>query len=203
VSEPGRAARSGDWRGTLVLVGLLVVYAAVLGGWGRAGSSPFEPLASRPHAIEQLIVAGRYSEALPQIRELHDRYPREWLVAMWLARAHHGLGHWRDEAGAWEQFVKLSPAPEEACPALPQAYERLGSQPLALDAYERCARFDPADAGPVADLAGAYLRAGRRDDALETFRRAAALDPDDPAIERQVASLERRRPADVAAAGQP
>lgn len=199
----GTAAHAADRRGTFVLAALLLVYVAALAGWGRHPSSPFDPLAARPHAIEQLIVERRYAEALPQVAALHERYPAEWLVAMWLARAHHGVGHWREEADAWEQFVRLSPAPQESCPALPQAYERLGSEARALAAYERCVRFDPSDPGPLADLAGAYVRAGRNEEALALYRRAAALE-DDPAIERRIAALSTgRRTAEAVALRQP
>jgi len=183
----------------LWLVVLLTAYAAVLGGWGRERAA-FDPLATRPHAIEQLIVAGRFTDALPQASALHERYPREWLPAMWLARAHHGLGHWREEAQAWEAFVRLSPAPADACPALPEAYARLNEPRRAIAAFERCTQFDPSDPGLLSDLAGAYARGGRFDDARAAYGRAAALDSGDPAMARAIAALPGGNRPDAAAA---
>jgi Flp pilus assembly protein TadD len=169
---------------------LLVIYAGALGRLPGARANTFDPLAPRPHAIEQLLVAGKFSEAFPQIVALYGNYPGEPLVAMWLARAHHGLGHWRDEADAWEAFVRVSPAPQESCPSLPDAYERIGSGAAALAAYERCAQFDPSDPALVADLAAAYARRGRGEEALAAYRRASELAPDDPEIDRRTKALE-------------
>jgi len=146
---------------SLLLLTAIVVYAAALGRQPGAGASTgFDPLAARPHAIERLIVAGRFAEALPQVIALRDSYPREPLVLMWLARARHGVGDWRAEAEAWEAYQRLSPVPAESCPALPEAYERLREADAALSAYERCAQFDPLDPGSLADLAAAYARRG-------------------------------------------
>ena len=181
-----------------MLAALAIAYVLVLGGWGRGRAPSFDPLTARPHAIEQLIVARRFAEALPQIESLHASYPDEWLVSMWLARAHHALGHWRAEADAWESFARQSPAPQESCPWLPVAYERLGDDERALAAYERCTLFDRSDPGPFADLGAAYLRRGRANDAEMAYRAAAELAPDDPALRQQLAAL-TRAPSDPVA----
>jgi len=145
----------------LLLLLLAAVYAASLGKLPGAGASTaFDPLAPRPHAVERLIVAGKFADALPQASALRDSYPREPLVLMWVARAHHGLSQWREEASAWEAYQKVSPAPAESCPALPQAYERLGMVEAAVAAYGRCAEIDPMDPGLRDELAAAYARHG-------------------------------------------
>jgi tetratricopeptide (TPR) repeat protein len=176
-------------RRTLVFVLLLGAYGVVLGGWTTRRPAAFDPLAPQPHAIEQLIVAGKFAEALPQVEALGQRYPHEGLVSLWLARAHHGLGHWRSEAAAWEEVVRWWPAPQESCPFLPEAYERAGDEARALAAFERCTRFDPSDSSPFSDLAAAFARRGRTADAVAAYRHAAELEPDDPVIRRRLESI--------------
>ncbi len=199
----GAPSRAVAGRQMLALAALAIVYLAVLGGWGRPHDAAFDPLAPEPHSIEQSIVAGRFAEALPQVEALRSRFPHEWLVSMWLARAHHGLGHARAEAEAWEQFVTESPAPGESCPALPQAYERTGDEARALAAYEKCTRFDPSDPGPFADLGAAYLARGRAADAAAAYRTALDLAPDDRVVRERVASLSTTSSPVARAGGQP
>jgi tetratricopeptide (TPR) repeat protein len=170
-------------RRVLLLIVVLAAYAAVL-GYARGLGTPaaFDPLAPRPHAIERLIVAQRYAEALPLAIALRDNYPSEPIVAFWVATASSGLERWQAAADGWEAFVRISPAPASACPSLPQAYERLGAAERALDAYTRCADFDASDPARHLDLGAALERAGRLDAARVQYRRAAELDPHDPAL---------------------
>lgn len=124
-----------------LLVVLLVAYGAVLGqgAAGRVvGQTRFDPLAPRPRLVEQFIVAGRFADALPLATELHAMYPAEPLVSYWLARIEHELNQPRAEAEAWEDYVRLSNAPAEACPAWPDAYTHLGDTARARAALERC-----------------------------------------------------------------
>src|SRR4029079_6051815 len=81
---------------------------------------------------------------------------------------------------AWEKYMALSPAPAEACPALPLAYAQLRQPERALAAYERCARMTPDDADALMDLGKAYESAGRHAEARAALERAAAIDPDNP-----------------------
>jgi Flp pilus assembly protein TadD len=170
-------------RRTLVLLALAAAYAAAIGGvpgsW-RARAR-FDPLAPRPHAVESLIVAGRYDEALPLVKELRDNYPGEPIVAHWLARVDGARADWAGAAASWEEYVRLSPSPLAACPDLPKAYDRLGQTERALNAYRRCVDVDPNDPERHLDLGRAYERAGRAALALACYRRAAALDPTHPA----------------------
>lgn len=195
----------GAWRRsvnapTVVIAALALCYGAVLGGWSRR-PRVFDPLDTEPHAVEELIVAGRFAEALPRIEALRRRHPGEWLPTMWLARAHEGLGQWPAAAAAWEEFVHQSPAPADSCPSLPRAYEQAGDPDRALAAYERCARFDPSDPGPIADLGAAYLARGRTAAAAAAFGAAIDLAPDDPALRRRAATLAAAPPATIASAG--
>ena len=130
---------------TLVLAAVCAAYAAVLmppSTWRLTGASPFDPLSPRPREIEELIVAGRFADALPIAVELQRAYPEEALVAYWLAAINRGLARPDAEAAAWEVYVRRSHAPAEACPAWPDAYTRLGQLDRARAAAERCAAFE-------------------------------------------------------------
>ena len=182
---------------TPVLVFLLGAYAAVaLRGSlaGMADRTRFDPFLPLARAVELRIGERRFAEALPIARGLRQTYPREPLVAYWLARIHHGLDAPRAEVEAWENYVRLSPAPEEACPALPQAYARLGLAEESLAAYRRCVEFSPDDVDRLSDLGEAYARAGRKMEARAAFEHACRLDPENPAFADRVAALTEQAP---------
>ena len=108
-----------------------------------------------------------------------------------LALTYQGLGRFADEAVAWERFITLGAAPEEACPGLADAYPRNGDGDGELRAYERCADLDPRDPERLLDLGDALERARRPSDALEVYRRAAGLDPRHPVIARRIDRVSR------------
>jgi tetratricopeptide (TPR) repeat protein len=177
---------------TFVLATLLAAYVAVgLRGYAKevADAGRFDPFLPLARAVEWRIGERRFAEALPIARRLRQIYPAEPLVAYWLARIHHGLEAPQAEAAAWEDYIRLSAAPEEACPSLPEAYARLGRAAESLAAYERCARLsaeDGEDSDRLLDLAEAYGRAGQAADARRTLERAHSLDPDNPLIRERL-----------------
>jgi tetratricopeptide (TPR) repeat protein len=134
--------------------------------------------------IEGWVVASRdafgaseWDAALGPTRALVERFPTQQVYSDRLARIYFHLNKPADEAAAWEQFVKSSSTPEDACPALPQAYRRAGDRAAALQAFERCRDFDPMSAEGWFFLGQAYRRARRHDDALHTLREAVRIDP--------------------------
>ena len=179
-------------RRTFLLVLLLAIYLAshvrsLVGGVLRRGE--FDPFLPAARALEQRVGEGRFADALPLARELERTYPRDAQVAFWRARVHHGLNDSRSEAAAWERYIALSSAPEEACPALAEAYARAGRPAESLQAYERCAAFDDGDVGRLVDLGEAYARAHRTRDAIAQYERAASIDPGDPNLVSRMTAL--------------
>lgn len=181
---------------TLLLLALLLAYAwtglqgLVVGALHRNRFDPFLPLARK---LEQRVEERRFADALPIALELEKSYPDEPLIAYWIGRIRNGLGDRTLEAAAWERYVAISPTPEEACPAWPDAIAATGGASAALDAFARCAAFDATDADRLVDLGDAQVRAGRADDARETFRKAALLEPDDPLIASRMRAAEGQR----------
>ena len=174
-------------RRTLLLVVLLLIYGVfafrgVLRGVVHRGA--FDPLQPLARTVETRIGEQRFAEAMPVALELQQAYPNEALIAYWLAEIHHGLDHPAAEAEMWERYMSLSPAPAEACPALPMAYATLHRKDQALTSFERCAQLTPDDPDALIDVGRAYLAVGRTGDAANAFERAAAIDPDNPLPKR-------------------
>jgi predicted Zn-dependent protease len=176
-------------RRTALIAALLVLYGAVwLHGVFSTGSRRgFDPFAPRARTLAERLEAGYYRDALSLVHELNQEFPGEPELLRALARIRHGLREWTLEAEAWEQYVRVSPSPAEACPALAEAYQAGNQDDRALHAYERCARFDPDDPDRWFDLAQAYERRGRRGEELTVLRRAAVLDPGNPWVEAAIA----------------
>jgi tetratricopeptide (TPR) repeat protein len=179
-------------RRTLLLLFLLAVYLAptvrsMAGDLFRRGA--FDPFLPAARALEQRIGDGRFADALSLAHELERTYPRDAQVAFWLARVHHGLDDSASEVVAWERYMTLSAAPEEACPALAEAYARAGKPAESLQAYERCAAFGDRDVARLVDLGEAYARAHRTRDAIAQYERAAAIDPGDRHLVSRMTAL--------------
>jgi tetratricopeptide (TPR) repeat protein len=179
-------------RRTLLLVVLLMLYLAsafrpTIADRVRRGA--FDPFLPAARVLEQRLAEGRFADALPLAHDLDRTYPRQPQVAFWLARVHHGLHDPGSESAAWERYVELSPAPEEACPALPEAYARAGRPAESLHAYERCAAFDEGDVVRLIDLGEAYASAHRTRDAIAQYERAASIDPGDPNLISRLSAL--------------
>ena len=119
----------------------------------------------------------RWEDALAPTRALVERFPSQQVYSDRLARIYYGLGRSADEAAAWEQFVKTSPTPEDACPAIGHAYLRAGDRQASVRAFERCKDFDPTNGELWSFLGRAYQRERRHDEALKAFQEGVRVDP--------------------------
>jgi tetratricopeptide (TPR) repeat protein len=177
---------------TTLLVVLFLGYATVFVRVPAAGlrlRPVFDPFEPRPRLVEQLIVARQYAKALPLAQALRVSFPNEPQIVSDLATMFRGLNDSEAEAAAWEDYLRLSGAPAVACPALPEAYRRVGDPGQALRSYERCLALDPENADRLFDLADAYERSERSSEAIALYRRAAASDPFNPVVTARIASL--------------
>jgi len=167
----------------LILALLLAAYAAVfVRPPSVGGRSAFDPLEPRGREVERAIESSRFADALPIADDLRSEHADDPTVAYWRAEIFRGLGRARDEAAAWEDYLRLSHHPDAACPALGLAYREADEMARSLDAFERCAAAAPQDPERWMDLAGAYEKDGRPADASDAFHRAASLDPGNPRI---------------------
>lgn len=174
---------------------LFVAYAAVfvrLPGWS-GGAAPFDPLEPRGREVERAIETGQFAAALPIAHDLLAAHADDATVLFWLAEIHRGLGRHGDEAAALERVLQLTRHAEVVCPALPEAYARLGDSTRALDAYERCAAAGAADAERWFDLATAYAAAGRAAAAETALATSRTIDPTNPRLPASTGATEARR----------
>jgi tetratricopeptide (TPR) repeat protein len=179
---------------TALLLTLLTTYLAVvvrLAG-PTVGERHLDALAPQPRSVEQAIGERRFADALPVALELQRTHEDEPLVAYWLATIFHGLDRPRDEVAAWETYIRLSSAPAEACPAIADAYQRLGDRARALELYRRCVDYDPREPDRLVDLGAACERERKFDQALVAYRSAARLDPHNPMLARRIDQISHR-----------
>ncbi len=165
--------------GRLLAAGSLLA----LFSWVLFPSADVAALAADAEA-EALMVAsreafgtGRWEDALAPTRALVKRFPAQQIYSDRLARIYNGLGRSADEAAAWEQFIRTSPTPVDACPAIGQAYLRAGDAQASVHAYERCRDLDPRNGELWSFLGRAYQRQRRHDDAFDAFREGVRVDP--------------------------
>jgi tetratricopeptide (TPR) repeat protein len=151
----------------------------------------FDAVSPQAREVERSLADQRYEQALPLAKELQTKYPNEPLIELWLAAIYRGMQRYADEAQAWERFIEIGSAPDEACPGLANAYAMSKPNQPDLAAHERCTTLDARDPERLLDYGVALELAGKRDEALAVFRRAAELDPSHPAPGRFIDALLR------------
>ena len=141
---------------------------------------------------EQLLAGSRrafddrdWQKALAPTVALVERYPNQQVFAERLARVYAGLGKAADEAAAWERFLRVSPTPADACPAVAEAYWRVGDREKSLDASIRCRDFGPLNGELNYHLGRAYERAEKPEEARTAYEEALRVEP--PHVDTRVA----------------
>jgi tetratricopeptide (TPR) repeat protein len=125
-----------------------------------------------------LVREGRDQEAFGVLRQLSEASPNDHVYVRQLAGVAQRLGRLEDEARYLERFVRMSPAPMEACPRLGEVYWKQGLAAQSVDAYERCLAFDEEDPDALFFAARAYEWAGRDNDARRLYERGVQLSPE-------------------------
>lgn len=169
---------------------LLAALVLALFGWTLApralpvkgGNAEAEKLLA---VSRQAFDKGNWEAALAPTTALVDQFPNQQVFAERLARIYAGLGRAADEAAAWERFLRVSPTPEDACPAVAEAYWRAGEKEKSLDASIRCRDFDPLSGELHYYLGRAYERAGKPAEARGSYE--AALEVEPPHVDTRVA----------------
>lgn len=88
----------------------------------------------------------RWQDALEPTKAIVARFPGQHVYIARLAEIYNKLERPADEAATWELFMDRAPLPAEACPAVGNAYRRIGKYDLALKAFERCFEADAKNA---------------------------------------------------------
>jgi tetratricopeptide (TPR) repeat protein len=160
----------------LALLALLLFRWAVYGTVSTATTAEIEARNTLRNLLDQsqgALRAKRYEEALSPLEELSRLQPNNSMYWWDKALVMRALHRPRDEVAALEQFVKLSPLPDEACPRLPFTYHDLGMPREERDALERCSKFAPNDSELAFHLGHSYEMEGQIDRALEIYTEAS------------------------------
>jgi cytochrome c-type biogenesis protein CcmH/NrfG len=113
----------------VAVLALLLFRWAVYGAVSTATTAEIESrekLRTLLDRSQSALRGKRYEDALAPLDELTRLQPNNsmyWWDRAFVMRALHRP---KDEIAALEQFIKLSPLPDEACPRLPFLYRDLG-----------------------------------------------------------------------------
>lgn len=134
--------------------------------------------------VEKLLTLSRdafdkrnWDAALQPTTMLVEKFPNQQVFAERLAKIYAGLDKAGDEASAWERFLRVSPTPQDACPAVAEAYWRAGDKEKSLDASVRCRDFDPLSGELNYFLGRAYERANKPAEAKQAYLDALKVEP--------------------------
>ena len=93
------------------------------------------------------------------------------------AQQAHGAQQFGDEAKLWQQFMDRSPVPQEACPAIGKAYERVGEVDSSIQAYEKCVSLEPGNTDTLVSFAHVLQTKRDFDRAASLYRQVLSKDP--------------------------
>lgn len=97
---------------TALLLGLLAAYIAATVRPALEHRGGFDALSPESRFVELAIGEQRFADALPAALQLRRAYGAEPLVAYWLATVYQGMGRTADARFAWDEFQRLSAAPD-------------------------------------------------------------------------------------------
>lgn len=127
-------------------------------------------------SIDELRQQGQHEKALQLLSELRIVYPQNHIYIRQTADLYHQLGRFKDEAAAWEEFMKVAPLPVEGCPQLGIAYQKSGQAEQAILAFQRCVGTDSMNLDFAFYLAHAYELTQQFDKAAEIYQEALLKD---------------------------
>jgi tetratricopeptide (TPR) repeat protein len=141
-----------------------------------------------------LLADGQFREALPLALENRQQHPGDRGAAWQVARAYQGSGSAREEAAAWEAYLRLAPPTGDVCTRLSEVYQSLAQPAQVVALITRCLALDDRQPELLGDLASAYLDLRDRPSAVLALKRAIALDPAHPRFRAQLRALEAAAP---------
>jgi tetratricopeptide (TPR) repeat protein len=89
----------------------------------------------------------------------------------------HSSQQFADEARLWQAFMDHAPLPQQACPAIGRAYERVGQIDKSVEAFEKCVSLDPGNLDILIAFAHALQTKSDFSRAAELYRQCLSKDP--------------------------
>ncbi len=137
-------------------------------------------LAQKARRGNELMAAGKYSEAAAVYAQLVKALPEDAGLRTNLGMAYHLAGRDREAVEQFERSLKLQPGIIPALIMGGASYMRLGQPAKALPWLEEAARAQPNLKEVRQMLAEGLASLGRHEEAVEHFRRWTSLHPSDP-----------------------
>lgn len=159
--------------------------------------TPGSALRPRRNLLTQLLVRGRYSEALPLAETLwRQSHTFKSVGLRWKAEHARHLGFLKlqlgDVAGGTNllrQAMQIDPSYSVPFVDMGVTCGRTGDHAGALAWFDAACRADPSDSDAWYNRGVALRETGNLDDAKEALRRAVALGPSAPAAHKTLAAL--------------
>ena len=139
-----------------------------------------DDLALKSHRAKELMVTGRFSEAVPIYEELVRAVPGNPGLILNLGLAERMAGQYRKSIPHFEAVLKVDPRNIPARFSLGVAHLELGEPALAVAPFEGVVAADAANTDARGLLAQALLAAGRPKESALHFRKLTELTPNDP-----------------------
>jgi tetratricopeptide (TPR) repeat protein len=127
-------------------------------------------------ASKALRREGHPNKALKLLSRLRAAYPQNHIYIQETADLYHQTGQFKEEAAAWEDFMKVSPQPVESCPQIGIAYQQIGQAAQAISAFQRCVEADSKNLDFAYYLAYEYEITQQFNKAAETYLKAISHD---------------------------
>jgi len=170
-----------------------------LGAAGDVSGSPEDGGAKDPKDLiadfnllrraEQAVRDRRFDEAVPVLRALVAREPKNAFARLVLGGAYAGMRQHARAAEQLQAYVALVPTSAHGHQSLAVAYANLGDHTRALREAASAAALDPRLTDARLLRAGILAGQGRRADATRELRDAVAAAPDLPALRMSLAEV--------------
>jgi choline-sulfatase len=160
----------------------------------RAGESLADPkemigVFNRLRLANSAVRDRRFAEALPILRDVLARDPRNAFAQLVLGSAHMGMGDYRAAMSQYRRYLELVPTSAYAHHWLSICAIRLGDRATALGEADAALALDPRFSDARIMKGGILASRGDYAAALSELHAAAAADPAKPAIRLDLAKV--------------
>ncbi|HXY40357.1 MAG TPA: sulfatase-like hydrolase/transferase, partial [Vicinamibacteria bacterium] len=169
-------------------------------GAEQAGAEA-EPEQARPEPKEMIAVFNRlrransavrerrFADAVPVLREVLERDPRNAFATLVSGSAQMGMGHWREAISFFRRYLELVPTSAYAHHWIAICTLRTGDREAALGEAEATLAIDPRFSDARILKAGVLATRGAYPEAILELRKAVETDPAKPAIRLDLARV--------------
>ena len=156
-----------------VFLFLYATFTSIADAWQSA------EVAASSERAKQMMVAGKFEEAIPLYQQLVQALPGNSGMVLNLALAQHMAGHEKEAIPNFEAVLKAQPNLVPALLSLGAARLTLSQPEQAIAPLQKAVAAEPSNLDARGMLATALSGAGRLEQAAEQYRKLAETSPDD------------------------